>query len=340
MLKNYRFKWYLIGTALLTIVMTANQLLRYKLVKDVDWWEYPAFALQLAFTLLLCGLVHGYFLLRQHTWQKAYIRHLISMATATFAAFLLTYILSLVLPPSDLIENGIRFNKATDCLFHFISAFIASLVAYIALYCIYAGTALQQSRFENELMEQSHLRAQLVSLQQQISPHFLFNSLSTLKTLATDQTTKNYIIQLANVYRYVLNSNEHYLVSLKDELAFIQSYLYIMNERFEDSMNVTIKIQEHHLTFMIPPLSLQLLIENAIKHNTVSPEKPLNITILSDDLPQLIVTNNLQLKRIPEESTGTGLKNITQRYKLLLHRTVEVNNDGSCFSVHLPLGNK
>jgi two-component system LytT family sensor kinase len=340
MFKRFHFKRYFIGTGILITVLAASQLLRYKTVSIVRWWEYPEAAFYIALIILVCWLVHGYFLLRQLSGSKIYARHLLSIISAAVMAFLLTFILSGILPNSTLIENGIRYNNAVDYLFHFVSATIASLIAYVLFYSIHTSTALHHSQLENELLEQSHLRAQLISLQQQISPHFLFNSLSTLKTLATDQPTKNYIIQLANVYRYVLNFNEYYLTPLKDELTFINSYLYIMNERFEDALLVSINISEEHLTYLIPPLSVQLLIENAIKHNTISPENPLHITILSDDSPQLIVTNNLQLKRIAEESTGTGLKNISQRYKLLVDKPIQINNNGAYFSVHLPLVSK
>ncbi len=242
-----------------------------------------------------------------------------------------------ILPKTTLIENGVKFNSISDFVVHFLGAFLASIICYVVFYSIHTNTALQNSQLENQKLEQAHLRAQLISLQQQISPHFLFNSLSTLKTIASDQPTKNYVVQLANLYRYVLNVNEHYLTPLRDELTFIRSYLYIMNERFEDTLVVSINIADEHQKFMIPSLSLQLLIENAIKHNTISPERPLKITIRTDDTPALIVTNNLQLKKTAEEGTGTGLKNIKERYKLLIHKPIQIDDNGDYFSVTLPL---
>jgi two-component system LytT family sensor kinase len=340
MLKNYQFKWFFIVTGILTVVITISELLRYNSNKEVRWWEYPENAFQMALSLLVCWLIHGFFLLHQFSWLKNYAKHFLSITSATILTFVLTFLLYGVLPYSNLIENGVRFDSVSDYIVHFLGAFLASIICYVVFYSIHTNTALQNSRLENELLERSHLRAQLISLQQQISPHFLFNSLSTLKTIASDQPTKNYIVQLANVYRYVLNFNESYLTPLKDELTFIKSYLYIMNERFEDALVINIKIPDEQLKFLIPPLSLQLLIENAIKHNTISPENPLHITIMTDDSPALIVTNNLQLKKNAEEGTGTGLKNIAERYRLLLHKSVQITNDGSYFSVNLPLLNK
>lgn len=187
------------------------------------------------------------------------------------------------------------------------------------------------------MLGQEHLRAQLISLQQQISPHFLFNSLSTLKTIATDQPTKNYVVQLASVYRYVLNFNQHYLTPLREEISFIRSYLYIMNERFEEALQVDLQISEDYMEMKVPPLSLQLLIENAIKHNMISPEQPLQITIITDATPALTVKNNFQPKKVAEEGTGIGLKNIMERYKLLSGKTVSIVQDKGEFSVTLPL---
>jgi LytS/YehU family sensor histidine kinase len=110
-----------------------------------------------------------------------------------------------------------------------------------------------------------------------------------------------------------------------------------MNQRFEEGLRVTININDDHLSCLIPPLSIQLLVENAIKHNMISPDQPLHISIATDDSPALIVKNNFQPKKRPEESTGTGLKNITERYNLLVHQSIQVLNDQSTFTVILPL---
>jgi len=257
--------------------------------------------LQLSLTIFVCWLIHGYFLLQDFSSLNGYAKHFVSNLIATLVTFALAFVLYNILPKSSLIENGVQFNTVADLVIHLLGAFFASIVCYVVFYSIHANTALQNSQLEIQKLEQAHLRAQLISLQQQISPHFLFNSLTTLKAIATDRPTKNYIVQLANVYRYVLNFNEHYLTPLKDELTFIKSYLYVMKERYEDALIVSIHISTEHQKFMIPSLSLQLLIENAIKHNTISPKHPLHITIMTDETPALIVTNNLQLKKVAEE---------------------------------------
>lgn len=334
MFKSYQIKWYFILSGILTV---STLLLRQENTSEAEWWEFFIYAFQIFASLLVCWLIHGYFLVNKFSWFKNYSKYSLSILLSILATFALSYVFFTFLPQNILNAKVVPYNTFSDLKVHFTGAFFLSLICYVVFYSTHANSALQDTKLENEILEQAHLRAQLLSLQQQISPHFLFNSLSTLKTIATDQPTKNYIVQLASVYRYVLNFNEHYLTPLKDEIAFIKSYLYIMNERFEDSLQVKITVQEKHLKLMIPPLSLQLLIENAIKHNMISLEQPLNISITTDDAPALIVENNFQPKKILEEGTGTGLKNIIERYKLLANEQIQILNDAGKFSVTLPL---
>ncbi|WP_254060885.1 sensor histidine kinase [Mucilaginibacter sp. L196] len=228
-------------------------------------------------------------------------------------------------------------DRSRDVLFDLTAAAFISVFIYIIIHNIQINVTLQKSKLENELLKQAQLRAQLLSLQQQVSPHFLFNSLSTLRTIAPDNETKTYVIQLANVYRYLLNFNEHHLASVKDELAFMKSYLYILQERFEKALQVSINVPDNFLNYSIPPLSLQLLVENAVKHNILSPEQPLIINIYTDEMPSITVSNSYQPKPSLEESTGMGLQNIKDRYQLLIGKQVEVIQANNLFIVTLPL---
>jgi two-component system, LytTR family, sensor kinase len=140
---------------------------------------------------------------------------------------------------------------------------------YFVVYYIAAVKKVEHSKMEIEQLKKENLQARLNLLKQQISPHFLFNSLSTLKTIATDANTRQYIMQLSNVYRYLLNYNDNNVASLKDELAFTNSYLYILKKRFEEALQVHIQVPDELLSRYIVPLSLQILIENSIKHNII-----------------------------------------------------------------------
>jgi sensor histidine kinase YesM len=208
---------------------------------------------------------------------------------------------------------------------------------FFMVYYIAALSEAQQAKIEIEHLKQENLEVRLNLLKQQISPHFLFNSLSTLRTIAPDNNTKQYVMQLSNVYRYLLNYNDNNVATLKDELAFTNSYLYILKERFEDALQVTIQVPESFLSKKIPPLALQILIENAIKHNVISPDEPLHINIHSEGEDKLTVSNNLQTRLSIEKSTGKGLQNINDRYHLLSGKQIDIIDNGKTFIVKLPL---
>ncbi|RYE20837.1 MAG: sensor histidine kinase [Sphingobacteriaceae bacterium] len=334
MFKTYQIKWYVIVSSILWI---SGLLLRPGSLKAVDVLELMDYTVRLFSTLFVCWFIHGYLLLHKFSFETSYGKLFFSNILAITATLILTYLYFWILPENSLIDQVSNGVHLTNFIHNFTRAFFISIICYVVFYSIHTSSALQNSKLENELLAQAHLQAQLLSLQQQISPHFLFNSLSTLKTIASDQPTKNYIVQLASVYRYVLNFNERYLTPLKDELTFIRSYLYIMNQRFEESLQISIDIPDEYLHFQIPPLSLQLLVENAIKHNIISLDNPLHISIFTDNSPALIVKNNFQLKKVSEEGTGMGLNNIRERYKLLIHKPIKIVNDQSTFSVTLPL---
>lgn len=195
----------------------------------------------------------------------------------------------------------------------------------------------QKAIVEIEQLKKEKLEAQLDSLKQQVSPHFLFNSLSTLRTMVGDGASRKYILELSNVYRYLLAFKENDLASLKDELDFMNAYVYVLRERFEDGLDVKISISPELLQKKIPPLVLQLLVENAIKHNIVSLEEPLSIEIFNEGNDGLTVKNNLQPRLSTETGTGLGLENIERRYSLLSGRSVVVIMTNEFFLVKVPI---
>lgn len=194
----------------------------------------------------------------------------------------------------------------------------------------------EQSQLELEHLKQAHLQANLSSLKEQLSPHFLFNTFNTLASLTHEQNVKDYVDEMANVYRYLLSHQKSDWVSLKDELAFCESYLYIIKTRLNKAIEVVVDVGDTALRAKIPPLTLQLLIENAIKHNITAAYKPLKIHICTAD-GQLMVVNNHQPKSSVEPSSGIGLNNISQRYQLLFNRDITIENKDDQFKVALPL---
>ena len=191
---------------------------------------------------------------------------------------------------------------------------------------------------ENEQLKHENLLVQLTSLKNQLNPHFLFNSLNTLSWLINEDKAKSqrYLQKLSQVLRYSLSMQEQSLVSLKEELALVENYIYLLKMRFGDNLNVTTKV-ESPASFQIPPLSLQLLLENAIKHNVISSANPLEVSIELQLTDKTIwISNSLQLKP-NSEGTGIGLANLNQRFKLLTNNEIEIKQNETSFCVILPL---
>lgn len=198
---------------------------------------------------------------------------------------------------------------------------------------------IEQLQLDAERMEKEAVQAQFDALKNQVNPHFLFNSLSILSSLV-DTDTKlagQFINRLSKAYRYILEQRDNERVSLQTELDFITAYTFLLMIRFEDKLFVDVEVPPAARDrYAIAPLTLQLLVENAVKHNRLSEEEPLRVTIALDG-NYLRVSNPIQPRPANETSTGIGLQNITNRYKLLTDRPVWIGEEAGEFVVKLPL---
>jgi len=192
---------------------------------------------------------------------------------------------------------------------------------------------------ETEQVKSQHLRSELSVLKNQISPHFLFNSLNTLVTLIHEdaQQAARFTQKLSDVYRYILQHKDKEVVDLRTELEFTEAYNYLMKMRFEQSIDIRLNVDEGPRSLLIAPLTLQMLVENAVKHNVASIASPLRVDIYVENGRSLIVRNTLRRKQTVEGSTGTGLANIKLRYAYLSDREVDVIETREHFLVALPL---
>ncbi|GAB2558299.1 sensor histidine kinase [Spirosoma areae] len=200
---------------------------------------------------------------------------------------------------------------------------------------------IQQLQLQAERLEKEAVQAQFDALKNQVNPHFLFNSLSILSSLVdTDaKLAGQFINRLSKAYRYILEQRDNERVSLHTELDFIVAYTFLLTIRFEDKLFVTIEVPEAaRARYAIAPLTLQLLVENAVKHNRLSEEAPLRVSIALEG-DYLRVANPIQPRPAQEASTGIGLQNIINRYRLLTSRPVWVGEDDGAFVVKLPLLN-
>lgn len=332
---KFHIKWLLI---LSFFIIISTSLLGEHELRQAKWWYFVDHGLKIFVPLAGCWYVHGYFISNHFKRLQGYPKVIMSVLGGTIVLIGLGFLIDTVFPESYLYSKKIGYQQAKDIYIHLGGNAFLSLICYFVFSNRHTSVALINARNERALLEQEHLRAQLISLQQQISPHFLFNSLSTLKTMVSDDLAKQYIVELASVYRYVLSFNERYLTRLEDELNFMASYLHILHERFQNALKVDINISPETLSQLLPSLSLQLLIENAIKHNICSNQSPLLITITALN-GTLKIENNLQPKKARGGSSGTGLKNIIERYKLMGTGMVSVSDSDNKFTVTIPLLN-
>ncbi|MFK8103855.1 MAG: sensor histidine kinase [Saprospiraceae bacterium] len=204
---------------------------------------------------------------------------------------------------------------------------------------IFFYNKLNTSLLEKEQLERENIISQLEGLKSQVNPHFLFNSLNTLSYIIPEDADRavRFVQQLSKVYRYILEIRDDKLIHLEEELSFLESYVFLLKERFGDNLQIEIKVEKAFLNTQVVPLSLQILFENAIKHNIISTEKPLLIEVSVERGNKLLIKNNLQRKNQVMSSTKVGLQNIKNRYQFLSEKLVEVIVTANEFIVMLPL---
>lgn len=212
-----------------------------------------------------------------------------------------------------------------------ITAFITTIMLGRSFLLSWRESAINEERLKRE-----NIQSRFESLKSQVNPHFLFNSLNVLTELVYLNQDKavDFIHQLSAVYRYVLENRENEVVALEEELSFLEKFFFLQKIRFQEGLEMEIEVQSKDS--QLPPMALQLLVENAIKHNVVSEEDPLHICIREKE-GYLEVSNNLQLKQLHEASSGVGLANIRERYEYLTEKPVHITQTDHHFTVRLPL---
>ncbi len=214
----------------------------------------------------------------------------------------------------------------------------SALIAYLVTLLLYNVTVHQQTVVENEHLQAENMRIRYRTLEQQVSPHFLFNSLNTLDGLigVDNNSAHRYLHALSDSFRYTLSRQE--TVTLAEELEFTRGYIDMMQMRYgSEALKVEIDISDDLLERRLPSISLQLLVENAVKHNVATQRAPLTISIASTADMAVRVSNTRQPKEGHEESSGIGLSNLNGRYNALFHRDIEIVDNDRVFYVEIPL---
>ncbi len=250
---------------------------------------------------------------------------LVTVAVVFFVSMVLhNYTLKQTLVPLKL---NLIYAWLANLLFHLLNAIVFYFYQY------------RTKWMEAEELKRVSAQAELQIIKNQINPHFLFNNLNVLSALVMKNTEEanKFIEEFSKVFRYILNNHDKELVELKTELDFIKPYIFLLQKRFSDALCVSVQIPEGYGGYYIIPASLQMLIENAIKHNVVSKSKPLHIDVHLNGDNTIVVSNNMQPRESAEPSTKIGLANISKRYWLVSGRQVDINKDNNAFTVSIPL---
>jgi len=251
-----------------------------------------------------------------------------------------TFLLILFIPFSIFISKTFDIEREYNYIYLIIRGSASIAIIYLIQYTLNLNARNQSVKLQNQMLKTENIRAQFEILKQQISPHFLFNSLSSLRSMirTSDKNAENFVIKLSDLYRLLLANKERDTITLKEELEFINDYSFLLFARYENMLDIKIDIPDNLLHFYIPTFSLQLLLENCVKHNIVSKEKPLYIKIYDSGVDCISVENNLQQKIVAGEESGHGLQNLIKRYDLLgITNGVQLFSDASVFRVKIKL---
>lgn len=267
-------------------------------------------------------------------------------ARITWGKMILSFVLTGF--ASNLLGQGFVFLHhqfdipAIDAMVHHylhpLRDFIITCIVTGSCYMIHLIRKSQQVSVENEQLRSENLVNQFEALKNQLNPHMLFNSLNTLRSLIreTPDKAQDYLQELSRVLRYTLQGNECMSVTLREEMEFVSAYNFLLKMRYEENLEFDIRIEEEAETLLLPPMSVQLLIENAVKHNEISNRHPLVIRVCTTG-KQLTVSNPIQRKKTASGGLQIGLANLAKRYSLLFKEEIEVREDNNTFIVTIPL---
>lgn len=245
--------------------------------------------------------------------------------------------------PHSLFTGTVRFNNSELATglwgYSFFNAIFVFLFLFAGFETIYHFAKLKYTEQQKEQLEKEKLRAELNQLKGIVNPHFLFNNLNSLSSLISENPARAeyFLDELTKVFRYLLRNNQAELTTLGQELLFIQSYYHLLQTRYGTGVRLDLRIDRRYEDWFVPPMTLQLLIENAVKHNRLQKEHPLEIELVSSPDNTLVVRNTLFKREGVVESTGLGLQNINARYKMLQLPEVRIERDEKYFTVTVPL---
>jgi len=329
------YLWILAGILALSLLTT--------LVFFNESYEgFSDFLLIFAWALAICatqwlGNSYIYGLLdKKYSWEDHLIKRAIwgsiSLIAYSASAYMLVQVIMYLIIEGSLPENAVSWGLRSSYVAILVSFTISLIFVAVAFFQNWKRSLLEAEKFKSEMLSYKY-----EALQNQINPHFLFNSFNVLSELVYEDQKKavSFIGQLSQLFRYVLDSREKELVPIQEELEFIEAYSYLLHTRFEDKLIIRQEFVAGE-NEMIVPMSLQLLIENCVKHNEISGMQPLTISIKREG-ESLRVENRLQLKTGGASSNKTGMSNIRQQFSFFTDRKILIIETDSIFAVELPI---
>jgi sensor histidine kinase YesM len=320
------------------VILILNALFGSKIEFNLDLLKGYGYTALYTFSLSFAnGLVFDYldkiFGQDRFSIKRLIIGFLGSFFVSLFVVFLLRVFENIIINKKTF-QNYVENEQPT----YYVTSIIITFFVTLSLYAFHFYKSYQENKVKEQKIIAGTASAKYESLKNQIDPHFLFNSLNVLSSLIEENpdNAQRFTTSLSKVYRYVLEQKDKDLVSVEEELSFAKTYMNLLKMRFENSLTYEIPIQELNSEFKVVPLSLQLLLENTVKHNVVSEQKPLHIKIYIEN-NYLIIENNLQKKEVLQDRKGVGLQNIVDRYALISNKKMIVEQTENMFKVKLPI---
>ncbi len=308
---------------------------------DFSWGnqlEYTAIYFVFSFVLTFVNSYYYTFISKKLSWETQTLKRLWFGAIGSIVITMVVF---------ALLKFGLNVGVYGKSAWGFINSqkiadymvtLIITIIASLFIHAFYFYKIIQDSKVKEQKIIAGTASAKFNALKNQLDPHFLFNSLNVLTSLIEEDPYKaqKFTTSLSKVYRYVLEQKNKDLVTVDEELSFAKTYVRLLKMRFEDSIVFDIPEKCSNSEAKIVPLSLQLLLENAVKHNVVTDSRPLHIKVYEEG-GMLCVKNNLQEKQVVKKSSGVGLKNIQERYSILSNKKVIITKAVADFKVQLPM---
>lgn len=334
-------KGFFIGVLVFIVISLIEYANGYSVFRNGIFWE--RFAINQLYSLVLY-MANGLFFMYLAEKLDRKFFDLKNLTQGIFGGIIITLVsIALIRFLTEVVYLGKPFNTFIEnekVAYYYIS-FLVSAVVTSMFYAVYYYKYRQEQKVTEQKIIAGTASAKFDALKNQLDPHFLFNSLNVLTSLIEENPSAatKFTTSLSKVYRYVLEQKNKDLVTIEEELKFAQLYMSLLEMRFEESIVFKIPETLSNPEAKVVPLALQLVLENAVKHNQVMPSKKLHITITEEN-GNLVVINNLQPKQVLKDSSGVGLQNIKQRYQLLTDKPVIITKTTTHFSIAIPMLSK